>query len=130
MKTSTLAFIALLICGFIGWSEYTKRNPAERFYGVGSSDTRPFTVKNRWVISWACVGPIKISLVPTGRNSPILVTNTTSPTMASTYQSTGGEYTLHIESSWPWEVSASEVPIHESLPDPVPASAPSNTTNH
>jgi len=110
MKTSFLFLLVLVIGGIIGWSVYTKKYPAERFYGVGPSDTRPFTVQDKWELSWACAGPIKISLKPTDKRHPLLIVNATSPTMTSAYQTTGGEYTLQIESSWPWEVSVVDVP--------------------
>lgn len=104
-----LVLVLLLVCAVIGWTEYVKRNPAQRFYGIGPSDSPPFIVKEKWTISWVCAGPTKITLEPTrGRHSFITVCDTASPSMGSSYEATGGEYTLHVAGSWPWEVSASE----------------------
>ena len=110
MKRLFLLFLLVLIAGAIGWSEYTKRNPATRFYGIGSSDTRPFTMKDRWEISWSCAGPAKISLKPTQGRPPLVVSDSTAPTMGSVYEPRGGEYTVQVTSSWPWEVAVKEIP--------------------
>jgi len=109
MKRSFLLLLLLLVIGAIGWSEYTKRNPAQRFYGVGASDTRPFTVKDKWEVSWSCAGPAKISLKSTQGRAPLLLSDTTSPSMGSTYEEKGGEYSLQISSTWPWEVAVTQV---------------------
>ncbi len=110
-----LVLILILVGVAIVWVEYTKRNPAQRFYGIGPSDSVPFTVKDKWKISWACVGPAKITLEPLhARHSPITVTDTSSPSMGSSYQPLGGEFTLHVAGSWPWEVTASEAPAENS----------------
>ncbi len=122
MRSSILILVVLIIAAVIGWSEYTKRYPAQRFYGVGASDTQPFTMKDKWEISWSCPGPIKIALVPTTQmRMPLVVTDTSSPTMASSYQATGGEYSLQITSSWPWEVSVCNVATDQNSPVVSPA---------
>jgi hypothetical protein len=108
--------VLLVVCAAIGWAEYTKRNPAQRFYGIGPSDSPPFTVKDKWTISWTCVGPTKITLESTRGRHSITVTDTSSPSMGSFYQATGGEFTFHIVGSWPWEIAASELPSESSNP--------------
>lgn len=118
-----LIFVALLVCAAVGWSEYVKRNPAERFYGVGESDTHPITMKDKWEIGWSCLGPTKITLESTGHGKPMVVANTEGPTMGSSYQAKGGEYTIHVVGVWPWAVSAANVGGGES-PSPVAAPAP------
>jgi hypothetical protein len=109
-----LVFVLLVVCAIIGWTEYAKKNPAQRFYGIGPSDSSPFTIKNKWKISWICAGPAKITLESPGKHSLITVTNTTSPSMGSSYEAIGGEFTLHVAGSWPWEVTASELPTGNS----------------
>ena len=111
-----LVFILLAVCATIGWTEYTKRNPAQRFYGIGPSDSAPFIVKNDWKISWACAGPAKIILESRGKHSMVTVTNTSAPSMGSSYEATGGEFTLHVTGAWPWEVTASELPAENPQP--------------
>ena len=46
----------------------------------------------------------------------VTVTNTSAPSMGSSYEATGGEFTLHVTGSWPWEVTASELPAENPKP--------------